>query len=134
MPWRILEVAERRRRLDALRTSQFFAHCTDEELLPIVAAMKIETFKYGEIVILFFLKFTTQCNKDINLLNKHDKLIHRDGDVLIDEGAPVSKMYMIVSGRVERERTIDDQIHKVDLLTTKSQSTFGALHMLRVCT
>jgi hypothetical protein len=57
----------------------------------------------------------------------------RDGDILVKEGLPTVKMYMVLEGEVEREKVFEHQIHKVDLETTHSKSTFGALHLLKVC-
>jgi hypothetical protein len=41
-----MDVHERQRRLNALRSSHFFGHCTDDELQPLLPLMKLERFVY----------------------------------------------------------------------------------------
>jgi hypothetical protein len=41
-----MDVHERQRRLNALRTSQFFGRCTNHELQPLLPLMRLERFAY----------------------------------------------------------------------------------------
>ncbi|KAG5184158.1 hypothetical protein JKP88DRAFT_269771 [Tribonema minus] len=54
------------------------------------------------------------------------------GEVLLEQGEPQSRVYMITEGSVARLRFVDDQLHQVETVGSDARrGMFGALHVLR---
>ncbi|CAM9244678.1 unnamed protein product [Phaeothamnion confervicola] len=73
-------------------------------------------------------------DESLRKVSKHmQRLEFERGEVLMEQGEPQSKVFLIARGSVSRLRYVNDQLHQVETVASQEQhrGMFGALHVLR---